>query len=135
MSPLIIFRFLGFHLFDESYKMAAFTRIILAIFLTGLVYKASNAAEQCNGPRQLPIFGMKLQGHTYNKRYAPSGHAECLFVCREENACQSFNFVKSESVCEWNNRTKEASPENFVKDSTRYYVKLDVSRGMSYSYF
>ena len=113
--------------------MAAFTPIILAIFLTGLVHKASTA-EQCNGPRQLPIFGMKLQGHIYNKRYAPSGHAECLFVCREEDVCQSFNFVVSESVCEWNNLTKEASPENFVKDSDRYYVKLDVRRGMSYSY-
>ena len=113
--------------------MSAFTRLIFVIFLTDLVYKAAFGKE-CNGPRQLPISGMMLQRHTYNKRMTRSGYAECLFVCREEKVCQSFNFVISENACEFNNRTKEASPRDFVPNLDRYYVKLDVSRGINYTY-
>ncbi|XP_068752406.1 uncharacterized protein [Montipora capricornis] len=101
---------------------------IFAIFFTGLVCNAA-MAEQCNGPRQLPIHGKMLRGHIYEKLFARSGDAECLFICRKEVLCQSFNFVKTKSICEFNNRTKEAaSPENFIDDKERYYVKLDVSR-------
>ena len=107
--------------------MAAFTRLLNLISLVGLVY----TAEQCNGPRQLPTSGMMLQKHIYDTRFARSGYAECLHVCREENACQSFNFVMSKSMCEFNNRTKEAYPEDYVPNADRYYVKLDVSRGIN----
>ncbi|XP_068688053.1 uncharacterized protein [Montipora foliosa] len=101
---------------------------IFAIFFTGLVCNAA-MAEQCNGPRQLPIHGKMLRGHIYEELFARSGDAECLFICRKEVLCQSFNFVKTKSICEFNNRTKEAaSPENFIDDKERYYVKLDVSR-------
>ncbi|XP_068752403.1 uncharacterized protein [Montipora capricornis] len=101
---------------------------IFAIFFTGLVCNAA-MAEQCNGPRQLPIHGKMLRGHIYEELFARSGDAECLFICRKEDLCQSFNFVKTKSICEFNNRTKEAaSPENFIDDKERYYVKLDVSR-------
>ena len=108
-------------------KMGPF---IFAIFFTGLVCNAA-MAEQCNGPRQLPIHGKMLRGHIYEELFARSGDAECLFICRKEDLCQSFNFVKTKSICEFNNRTKEAaSPENFIDDKERYYVKLDVSRGI-----
>ncbi|XP_068752404.1 uncharacterized protein [Montipora capricornis] len=101
---------------------------IFAIFFTGLVCNAA-MAERCNGPRQLPIHGKMLRGHIYEELFARSGDAECLFICRKEVLCQSFNFVKTKSICEFNNRTKEAaSPENFIDDKERYYVKLDVSR-------
>ena len=109
--------------------MSLCVRITFLIFVTGLVFEKLAIAQQCNGPRQLPIHDMTLQGHTYKKLYARSGHAECLFICRKETLCQSFNFVKNQSICEFNNRTKEASPENFVANNERYYVKLDVSRG------
>ena len=109
--------------------MSLCVRITFSIFVTGLVFEKLAIAQQCNGPRQLPIHDMMLEGHTYKKLYARSGHAECLFICRKETLCQSFNFVKNQSICEFNNRTKEASPENFVANNERYYVKLDVSRG------
>lgn len=109
--------------------MSLCARITFSIFVTGLVFEKLAIAQQCKGPRQLPIHDMMLQGHTYKKLYARSGHAECLFICRKETLCQSFNFVKNQSICEFNNRTKEASPENFVANNERYYVKLDVSRG------
>ena len=109
--------------------MSLCARITFSIFVTGLVFEKLAIAQQCNGPRQLPIHDMMLQGHTYKKLYARSGDAECLFICRNETLCQSFNFVKNLSICEFNNRTKEASPEKFVASNERYYVKLDVSRG------
>ena len=114
---------------DVSCRMSLCVRITFSIFVTGLVFEKLAIAQQCNGPRQLPIHDMMLEGHTYKKLYARSGDAECLFICRNETLCQSFNFVKNQSICEFNNRTKEASPENFVVNNERYYVKLDVSRG------
>ena len=112
--------------------MAAFTRFLFIISLLGLVHKAVTA-EQCNGPRQLPIWGKMLKGHIYDKRPTRSGYAECLHVCRNADVCQSFNFVISNKTCELNNRTKEACPsKDFVSDHDRYYVKLDVNRGINY---
>lgn len=113
---------------DVSCRMSLCVRITFSIFVTGLVFEKLAIAQQCNGPRQLPIHDMMLEGHTYKKLYARSGDAECLFICRNETLCQSFNFVKNLSICEFNNRTKEASPEKFVASNERYYVKLDVSR-------
>ncbi|PFX13943.1 Brevican core protein, partial [Stylophora pistillata] len=40
-----------------------------------------------------------------------------------EGESQCFNYVISKELCELNNRTKEARPENFVPNSERYYVK------------
>ncbi|XP_078345316.1 uncharacterized protein LOC144630828 [Oculina patagonica] len=37
--------------------------------------------------------------------------------------CQSFNFHIGQDVCELNNRTKEARPEDFMPDQTKYYMK------------
>ena len=41
----------------------------------------------------------------------------------------SFNYVISEELCELNNRTKEARPENFVPNSERFYVRSNKKRG------
>ena len=109
--------------------MAVITRLLFLISMLDLVHKAVTI-DQCNGPRQLPVRNKMLKGHTYETRWVRSGFAECVFVCRGEIVCQSFNFVVTESKCEFNNRTKEAcSPKDFVSDLNRLYVKLDVNRG------
>ena len=36
--------------------------------------------------------------------------------------CQSYNVAMLIAICELNNRTKEARPEDFVKNKDRYYV-------------
>ena len=111
------------------HEKAAVTGLLFTIFFLGMIGKAATT-DQCNGPRQIPIWSKMLKGHIYETRWVRSGYAECLFICREEKVCQSFNFVVKESKCEFNNRTKEAcSPEDFVPDRHRLYVKLDVSRG------
>ena len=115
--------------FAKMHEKTAVTGLLFTIFFLGLIRKAATT-DQCNGPRQIPIQGNMLKGHIYETRWVRSGYAECLFICREEKVCQSFNFVVKESKCEFNNRTKEAcSPEDFVFDLHRLYVKLDVSRG------
>ena len=43
--------------------------------------------------------------------------------------CQSYNYVIKDNICEINNRTKEAKPENFVSDSERFYQKRGAHRG------
>ena len=105
--------------------MAAFTQLLYLSSLLGLVYKVS-ATKQCGA--ELSVLGMMLQRHIYKKTVAKIGH-ECLFVCRQENRCQSFNFVISEGICELNNRTKEARPEDYVPNSDRYYFRRDWKRG------
>ena len=49
--------------------------------------------------------------------------------CEEEVKCQSYNFVIGDKVCELNNRTKEARPEDFKPDQTRFYMKRATNRG------
>ena len=116
--------------FTKMNEMAPSRWLFFMTSFLGLTHEAVTT-DQCNGPRQIPIRGKMLKGHIYETRWARSGYAECLFICREEILCQSFNFVVKESKCEFNNRTKEAcSPEDFVSDPHRLYVKLDVSRGI-----
>ena len=122
----------GLPILTRNIEMAASTLVMMAILFSGLVYNVVFADKQCNGTRQASIHRKTLRGHTYDKRFARSGHAECLHTCRLENVCQSFNFVNATRECEFNNRTKEASPENFVDDPDRYYFKLDVRRGKSH---
>ena len=112
--------------FDGWNKMAAFTQLLYLSSLLGLVYNVSATKQQCGA--ELSALGMMLQRHIYKKTVAKIGH-ECLFVCRQENRCQSFNFVISEGICELNNRTKEARPEDYVPNSDRYYFRRDWKRG------
>ncbi|CAH3030672.1 unnamed protein product [Porites evermanni] len=110
------------------HEKTAVKGLLFTVFFLGLIRKAATT-DQCNGPRQIPIRDKMLKGHIYETRWVRSGYAECLFICRDEKVCQSFNFVVKESKCEFNNRTKEACrPEDFVSDPHRLYVKLDVSR-------
>ena len=74
------------------------------------------------------ILGMMLRRHTF-KTMKSSIAAECNQACNDDFRCHSFNYVISEELCELNNRTKEARPENFVPNSARYYVKSNKERG------
>ena len=81
------------------------------------------------------IGGMFLRGHTFKttKVGCPGG---CYVMCEEELKCQSYNFVIGHKVCELNNRTKEARPEDFKPDQGRFYMKQARNRGtLQYSSF
>ena len=95
--------------------------LMLCQMFSGLI------AKQCS--RQVSVYGMMLQRHIF-KIVETSNTLEFLTACNDEKRCQSFNFVVSKNICEMNNRTKKARPEDFVPDSDRYYYGTVRNRGL-----
>ena len=85
------------------------------------------ACQQCETDHY-SIYQRMLQGYTFKALKMQSGSLECRQACLADIRCQSYNVV-FKGICELNNRTKEARPENFVKDLGRYYKQRDFKRG------
>ena len=83
-------------------------------------------ADQC--PAQETISKHALKGYTF-KTIKVSSPFECLYHCHYEDRCQSYNYLNAEDICEMNNRTKEAKPNQFVPDQRRLYKKRRAHRG------
>ena len=92
-----------------------------------LCYVYEVFAQQCKEGEHA-ISGMMLRGHTFRKVRSLIAF-ECHQACYNDFRCHSFNYVISEELCELNNRTKEARPENFVPNSERFYVRSNKKRG------
>ena len=98
------------------------------ILVVGELFQEA-ATQQCPGGRtEYSISWMMLQRHVFKTINVSFGN-ECLQACHQEITCQSFNYVFSQSVCELNNRTKEARPEDFVPNTGRYYLRRVRNRG------
>ncbi|XP_044167615.1 uncharacterized protein LOC114972694 isoform X2 [Acropora millepora] len=82
-------------------------------------------AQQC--PSERSISGWMLQRHVYKTMLADIG-LHCLLTCSTDDRCQSFNFVMSSHMCEFSDRTKEATPGDFIRDQNRYYFEKRVNR-------
>ena len=102
---------------------------IIAVFLLCQQSFVESAVEECSGEAEYSILGMMLRRHIFKKITGATLGDVCLRECYRDFRCQSFNFVISQGMCELNNRTKEARPEDFVPDSDRYYFKRDKDRG------
>ena len=88
--------------------------------------------SQCmSGGSESSVLGWKLQGHTYKKIAANIG-LECALECQRDEICQSLNFVLSTGICEFNNRTKEARPKDFVPAQGALYFKRVLGRSENY---
>ena len=88
------------------------------------------ANQQCGiGDDVYSIYQMMLKGHTYKTFKTSPGTLECRETCLVDHRCQSFNLVMFIAICELNNQTKEAKPEDFVKDENRYYMAKGPKRG------
>ena len=102
-----------------------------ALFFTTLFFISfvirEIASQQCHGIHS--IHQMMLKGHTYKTFKTTPGTPECRDICLADERCQSFNVVMFIAICELNNRTKEARPEDFVKDEYRYYMAKGPKRG------
>ncbi|XP_067031246.1 uncharacterized protein [Acropora muricata] len=103
--------------------------IILPLLLAFVAFGKNmiSAEEPPRCPATASIYGMMLKGHVYKTAMAGVG-LECVLVCRTDDRCQSFNFVISRHLCEFNDRTKEARPKDFVADPDRYYYTKDINR-------
>ena len=91
-------------------------RIAVQLILCQVFYEISS--QQCDS--EYSFHGMMLGQHVY-KTMKTSSSLECLQACNDEVKCQSFNYVIFKDVCELNNRTKEARPEDYVPDADRFY--------------
>ena len=83
----------------------------------------------CEG--EYSVSGMFLKGHVFKtvEAHFPSD-LECYRACNQDIRCQSYNVIIDEHICELNNRTKEARPEDFLHDARRFYMKRTSSRGI-----
>ena len=104
--------------------MATLFRLWVVLTICDVVEKTM--AQQC--PSKRSISGWMLQRHVYKTMLTDIG-LPCWLACRTDDRCQSFNFVISSRMCELNTRTKEAKPEDFIRDPDRYYFRKPVNRG------
>ena len=98
----------------------------IASFFFILWLRMCHSSDQC--PSEELVYGKALKGYTL-KTLHNSSTFECLYYCHHKIRCQSYNYVIKDNICEINNRTKEAKPENFVSDSERFYKKRGAPRG------
>ena len=104
-------------------------RVVFRIsVLVLLLYSSVTQKCPAGGRSESSIVGWMLRGHVYDTLLAELPFT-CLFKCREDNRCQSFNWVISLLTCEFNNRTKEARPEDFIPNPDRSYYRRDLKRG------
>ena len=101
---------------------------ITLLLISQMFYKLD--AQQCIIRGEYSIRGVMLKGHTFIEEKTGMIWLSCLDKCDDDVRCQSFNFVISQGICELNNRTKEARPEDFVPDSGRFYIKRFKERGI-----
>ena len=98
--------------------------LVLCQMLCGAV------GQQCTPEKvETSILGMMLRRHIYKRITGVEYGHVCLLDCYQDVRCQSFNYVISQYMCELNNRTKEARPEDYVPDSDRYYFGREMNRG------
>ncbi|CAH3184464.1 unnamed protein product [Porites lobata] len=103
-------------------------RIVLRIsVLVLLLYSAVTQKCPAGGRSESSIVGWMLRGHVYDTLFAELPFT-CAFKCREDNRCQSFNWIISVLMCEFNNRTKEARPEDFIPNQDRSYYRRGLQR-------
>ena len=77
-------------------------------------------------PSERSISGWMLQRHVYETMLADIA-LHCFLSCSTDDRCQSFNFVISSHMCEFNNRTKEAKPEDFYSCSRQILFQKNLS--------
>ena len=99
-----------------------FRYFLACVSFTNLV----TAEDQCR--IEINIRGMTLKGFVFKRMTVAAPHI-CDFLCEREITCQSYNFNRKEQICELNNRTKDARPENFRSDPAWFYIRRLNGRG------
>ena len=100
---------------------------LFALFVISRMLLSEAAGPQCK-PIEESVRGKALKGHTFKTSVVQDPN-ECLFFCESELTCQSYNYFMPKRICELNNRTKEARPDDFVPDKSRFYMRRWANRG------
>ena len=94
-----------------------------------LIISLQACADNLQCKRVQSVYGTMLRGHVFQESNAPNILA-CSLLCNSDIRCQSINYVISRHLCELNNRTKEARPEDYVQDADRVYLTRHSERGI-----
>ena len=90
--------------------------------------KDVTAGQQCKAVES-SVRGKELKNHIFKS--VTVGHpAKCYAVCETDLMCQSYNFFILKKLCELNDRTKEASPQDFLSDEMTFYMRIWRPRGV-----
>ena len=88
--------------------------------------KSITANQQCR--TEVNIQGMALKRSVF-KRWSVAAPHLCDVKCGQEITCQSYNYNRKYQICELNNRTKEARPDNFLSAPGWFYIRRLNGRG------
>ena len=101
-----------------------FRHLPVLLFLSNIEYGTAN--DQCR--TEVNIQGMALKRSVF-KRWSVAAPHLCDVKCGQETTCQSYNYNRKYKICELNNRTKEARPENFLSAPAWFYIRRLNGRG------
>ena len=101
-----------------------FCHLRFVLFASTMEFVTAN--DQCR--TEVNIQGMALEGHVF-KRWSLAAPHLCDVKCGQEITCQSYNYNRKYQICELNNRTKEARPENFLSAPAWFYIRRLNGRG------
>ncbi|XP_068734816.1 uncharacterized protein [Montipora capricornis] len=98
-----------------------------AVFLLTRIGVIKAANQGCHN--EYSVDGKFLKGHAFKTLWIQSPF-ECaiICICDHDIRCQSLNLIIYRNICELNDRTKEARPEDFLPDSNRFYTKRAFNR-------
>ena len=77
---------------------------------------------------EVNIQGVALKYSVF-KRWSVAAPHLCDVKCGQKITCQSYNYNRKYQICELNNRTKEARPENFLSAPAWFYIRRLNGRG------
>ena len=117
--------------FNSILPIQQIKRSMLWIFRLPVLLSVSNieygtANDQCR--TEVNIQGMALKRSVF-KRWSVAAPHLCDVKCGQEITCQSYNYNRKHKICELNNRTKEARPENFLSAPAWFYIRRLNGRG------
>ena len=101
-----------------------FRHLRFILFVSTMDFVTAN--DQCR--TEVNIEGMAL-GSSVFKRCSLAAPHLCDVKCRQEITCQSYNYNRKYQICELNNRTKEARPDNFLSAPACFYIRWLNGRG------
>ena len=101
-----------------------FRHLRFVLFAASMDFVTAN--DQCR--TEVSIQGMALK-HSVFKRWSLAAPHLCDVKCGLEISCQSYNYNRKYQICEINNRTEEARPENFLSAPAWIYIRRLNGRG------
>ena len=96
--------------------------------LVFVVLVLSLAAAKDQWRTEVNIQGRALKGFAFKILLTTAPYL-CDVKCEQEITCQSYNYNRENKICELNNRTKEARPENFISAPAWFYIRRLNGRG------